>query len=59
MSKGYFLMLPLPTEVTIEAMNVSTDQRRRFKQFGFRQQNIMDDVERDMEMLNGKGSLRH
>ena len=52
-------------------MNVSTDQRHpfytyndrnRFRQFGFTQQNIVvdiDDVERDMEISNGKGSLRH
>ena len=64
-------MLPLPTEATIEAMNVSTDRRHpfytyndrnRFRQFGFTQQNIVvdiDDVERDMEISNGKGSLRH
>ena len=54
-------MLPLPTEATIEAMNVSTDRRHpfhtykgrnRFRQFGFAQQNIVvdgNDVERDME----------
>ena len=61
-------MLPLPTEATIEAMNVSTDRRHpfqthndrnRFRQFGFTQENIIDDVERDMEISNGKGSLRH
>ena len=64
-------MLPLPTEATIEAMNVSTDRRRpfhtyndrnRFRQFGFTQQNIvvyLDDVERDMKNSSGKGSLRH
>ena len=64
-------MLPLPTEATIEAMNVSTDRRHpfhtyndrnRFRQFGFTRQNIvvdMDDVERDMEISNGKGSLGH
>ena len=63
-------MLPLPTEATLEAMNVSTDRRHpfqthndrnRFRQFGFTQQNIVvdiDDVERDMEISNGKGSLR-
>ena len=49
-------------------MNVSSDRRHpfhtyndrnQFRQFGFTQQNIvvdMDDVERDMEILNGKGS---
>ena len=54
-------MLPLPTEATIEAMNVSADRRHpfhayndrnRFMQFGFTQQNVVvdiDDVERDME----------
>ena len=64
-------MLPLPTEATIEAMNVSTDRRHPFhtfndrnlfKQFKFIQQNIIvdvDDVERDMEISKGKGSLRH
>ena len=64
-------MLPLPTEATIEAMNDSTDQRHpfytyndrnRFRQFGFTQRNIVvdkDDVERDMEISNGKGSLKH
>ena len=68
---GYFLMLLLPTEATIEAMNVSTDQRHpfhthndhnRFRQFGFTQQNIVvdiDDVKRDVEISDGKGSLRH
>ena len=68
---GYFLMLLLPTEATVEAMNVSTDQchpfhtynhHDRFKQFGFTKQNIIvniDDVERDMEISNGRGSLRH
>ena len=64
-------MLPLLTEATIKAMNVSTDRRHpfhtyndrnRFRQFGFTQQdNVVDidDVERDMEISNGKGSLRH
>ena len=64
-------MLPLPTEATIEAMNVSTDRRHpfhtyndrnRFSQFGFTEQNIVvdiDNVERDMEISNGKRSLRH
>ena len=64
-------MLPLPTEAAVEAMNVSTDRRHPFHtyndrnrviQFKFIQQNIlvnMDDVEGDMEILNGKGSLRH
>ena len=64
-------MLPLPTEATIEAMNVSADRRHpfhayndrnRFMQFGFTQQNIvvdLDDVERDTEISNGKRSLRH
>ena len=60
-------MLPLPTEATIETMNISTDRRHpshtyndrnRFRPFEFTQQNIVvdiDDVERDMEMSNGKG----
>ena len=64
-------MLPLPTEAAIEAVNVSTDRRHpfhtykdrnRFIQFGFIQQNIVvdiDDLERDMAISNGKGSLRH
>ena len=64
-------MLPLPTEATIEALNVSTNRRHpfhtyndrnRFRQFGFTQQNIVvdiDNVERDMEISNGKGSLRY
>ena len=64
-------MLPLPTEATNEAMNVSPDRchpfhtyndRNRFRQFGFTQQNIVvdiDDIERDMEISNGKGSLRY
>ena len=64
-------MLPLPTEATIWAMNVSTDRRHpfhtyndrnRFRQFGLTQQSIVvdiDDVERDMEISNGKGSFRH
>ena len=64
-------MLPLPAEATIEAMNVSTDRhhpfhtyndRNRFRQFGFAQQNVvveLDDVGRDLEISNGKGSLRH
>ena len=64
-------MLPLPTEGTIDAMNVSTDRRHPFhtyndrngfRQFGFTQQNIVvdiDDVERDMEILNEMESLRH
>ena len=63
-------MLPLSTEATIQAMNVSTDRRHpfytyndhnRFRPFGFTQQNIfdIDDVERDMEVSTGKGSLRH
>ena len=64
-------MLPLPTEATIEAMNVSTDlchpfhtynDRSRYRQFGFTQQNIVvdiNDVERDMGISNGKGSLGH
>ena len=61
-------MLLLPTEATTEAMNVSThrchpfytyNDRNRFRQFGFTQENIIDDVERDMEISNGKGSLRH
>ena len=65
---GCFLMLPLPTEGTIDAMDVSTDRRHpfhtyndrnRFRQFGFTQENIVvdiDDVERDMEISNGKKS---
>ena len=64
-------MLPLPTEATLEAMNVSTDRchpfrtcndHNRFRQFWFAQQNIVlniDDVEKDTEISNGKGSLRH
>ena len=64
-------MLPLLTEATVETMNVSMDGRHpfhtyndcnRFGQFGFTQHNIVvdiDDVERDMEISNGKGSLRH
>ena len=64
-------MLLLPTEATIEAMNVSTDRRHpfhtyndrnRFRQFGFTQRNIvvdMADVEKNMEISNGKVSLRH
>ena len=57
--KGYFLMLLLLTEATVEAMDVSLDQRHPFyiyndhnlfRQFGFTQQNIIvniNDVERD------------
>ena len=64
-------MLLLPTEATIDPMNVSTDRRHpfhtyndrnRFRQFGFTQRNIVvdiDDVERNMEISNGKESLRH
>ena len=64
-------MLLLPTKATIEAMNNSTVQGHPFhthnnhnllRQFGFTQQNIVlniADVERDMEISNGKGSLRH
>ena len=64
-------MLPLRTEATIEAMNMSTDRRHPchsynehnlFRQFGFTQQNIVVDivdVERDMEISNGEESLRH
>ena len=64
-------MPPLPIEVTNEAMNVSTDRRHPFhtysdhnrcRQFEFTQQNFevdMDDMERDMEISIGKGSLRH
>ena len=64
-------MLFLPTEATIEAMNVSTNRRHpchtlnnhnRFRQYGFTQQNIVvdiDDVERDLEISNGMRSLRH
>ena len=65
------LMLPLPTEATIEAMNVSTDRRHPFhtyhdhslfRQLEFtRQNNVVntDDVEKDMDISNGKGSLKH
>ena len=64
-------MLQLPTEATTEAMNVSMDRRHpfrtyndrnRFRQFEFTQQNTVvdiDDAERDVEISNGKGSLRH
>ena len=64
-------MLPLLTEAIIEAMNVSTDRRHpfhtyndrnQFRQFGFTQQNIVvdiDDVERNMEISDGEGSLGH
>ena len=64
-------MLPLPTDATIEAMNVCTDRRHpfytyidlsQFGRFGFTQQNIVvdiDDVERDVEISNGQKSLRH
>ena len=65
-------MLPLPTEATVEAMNISMDRRHPFhtcngnyslfRQFGFTQQIIVvntHDVERYMEISNGKGSLRH
>ena len=64
-------MLPLPTEAATEAMNVSTDRRHpfhtcndrnRFRQFGFTRENIVvdiNDVERDMGISNGKGSLGH
>ena len=64
-------MLPLPTEATIEVMNICTDRRHpfhtyndrnRFRQFGFAQRNIevdLDDVKRNTEISNGKGSLRH
>ena len=60
----------LPTKATVEAPNVSTDRRHpfhtcndhnRFRQFRFTQQKIVvdiDDVERDTEISNGKGSLR-
>ena len=60
-------MLPLPTEATIEAMNVSTDRRHpfhtyddrnRFRQFGVTKQNIevdMDDMLRDVETSNERG----
>ena len=63
-------MLPLPTEATTAAMNVSTDRRHpfhtnddhnRFKQFGLAQPNIVvnvDDVEKDTEISDEKGSLR-
>ena len=64
-------MLPLLTEATIEAMNVSRDQGHpfhiyndcnRFRQFGFTQRNTVvdiDDVGRNVEISNGMGSLRH
>ena len=64
-------MLPLPTEATIDPMNVSTDRRHpfhthndrnRFTQYGFTQRNIVvdiDDMERDTDISSGKGSLRH
>ena len=60
-------MLPLLTEATTDAMNVSMDQchpfhtynsHNWFRQFGFTQQNIIvdkDDMERDMEISNGGG----
>ena len=58
-------MLLLPTEATIEAVNVSTDRHNSFhtydKQLGCTQRNSVfniDDVERDVEISNGKGSLR-
>ena len=62
-------MLPLPTGNV--SMDVSTDRRHpfhtyndrnRFRQFGFTQENILvdiEDVERDMQTSNGKRSLRH
>ena len=46
-------MLPLPTEAAIETMNISTDRRHpshtyndrnRFRQFEFTQQNIVVDI---------------
>ena len=64
-------MLPLPREVTVEAMNISIDRHHPvhtsndhylLRQFGFTHQNIevnTDSVERDMEILNGKGLLRY
>ena len=64
-------MLHLATESAAEAMNFFTDwhhplhtynNHNRFRQFGFTQQNIIvntDDVERDIEISNGKGSWRH
>ena len=63
-------MLPLPTEATIVAMNVSTNRRHPshtyndrnlFRQSGFKQNIVVgkDNVERDMGISNGKGSLRH
>ena len=63
-------MLPLLTEATIEAMDISTDQchpihtyddHNLFRQCGFTQQNIVvntDNVKRDMEISNWKGSLK-
>ena len=64
--------MPSLTEATmVTAMNVSIDRphphhayddHNRFRQFGFIKQNIVvniDDVERGMEITNGKGSLRH
>ena len=62
-------MLPLSTEATTEAMNISTDQHHPFHtynnhnlfgQIGCTQQNTIvntDNVERDME--KGMGSMRH
>ena len=63
-------MLPLPTEATSDAVNVSTERhhpthaydRNQFRQFGFTRENIVVDingVERDMGISNGKGSLSH
>ena len=64
-------MLPLPTEATIEVMNVSTDRRHpfhtyndhnRYRQLGFTQQNIVVniiDMERETEISNEKEPLRH
>ena len=68
---GCLLMLPLLTEATFMAINISMDQchpfhtyndHNLFGQLGFTQQNsivTVDNVERDTEISNGKGSLRH
>ena len=64
-------MLPSPTGAYTEVKNVAIDRRHPvhtyndqipFRQFEFTQQNIVvntDDVKRDMEISNEKGSLRH
>ena len=62
-------MLLLLTESTVEFVNVSMDphhpfhtynNHNRLRQVGFTQQNFIvniDDVERDIELLNGKESF--